>query len=182
MNDLLNEYDNDVVTKQSSIKDDTIQELNVDLDSIVSYNENVPTLDELYANLSPVNGYIVRVFLHEPIVSEMGILIPHKQIVSIPTQNGMAEYAEIETPYPYSNKAIIVAAPQHATFLKQGDIVQIGDNPVKTRAVGSGKNATVTIPSAYLHPESKSIVVPTDVKNRHYGYLLINHQDIVVKL
>jgi hypothetical protein len=154
----------------------------MDLEAVFEYNRNVLALDPLYASVHPLNGYIVRVFLNEPTVTDSGLLIPFRQMVAIPTQNGMADYAEIETPIPYANKAVIVSTPPHSQFLKVGDIVQLGNNPVRTQAAGKGKNASVSIPAAYMHPEAKTIEIPTEINNQHYGYLLVSLQDILVKL
>lgn len=185
MTDLLDEYQSQSPKqKQISLSNENTQNESWDqkeLLEIAEYNKNITIFDELYTSVKPLNGYIVRVFLFEPEVSG-GVLIPYKQLVSVPTANGQAEYAEIESPYPYTNKAIVVACPPTAQFLKAGDVVQLGNNPVKPQVQGRGHNATVSIPSAYLHPEAKTFQLPTKVNDRHYGYLYIPSHEIIAIL
>lgn len=170
--------------KQISLSNETTQDetwSQEELTQIQEYNANITTINPLYESVTPLTGYIVRVFLFEP-KQENGVLLPYKQLVSVPTMNGQAEFAEIESPYPYSNKAIIVSAPVTSTLLKQGDIVQLGSNPVKPQVQGRGHNATVAIPAAYIHPEAKTFQIPTKLTDPHYGYLLIPLHEIIAKL
>lgn len=148
---------------------------------IKEYNSNIAIIDPLYANVTPLSAYIVRVFLFEP-KQEDGVLIPYKQLVSVPTANGQAEFAEIESPYPYSNKAIIISTPVTSGLLKQGDIVQLGSNPVKPQVQGRSHNATVAIPAAYIHPNAGTFQIPTKLTDPNYGYLLIPIHEIIAKL
>lgn len=152
-----------------------------ELELIKEYNSNITILDELYSSVTPLSGYIVRVFLFEPEESN-GVLIPYKQLVSVPTMNGQAEFAEIESPFPYSNRAIIVATPQVSSLLQRGDVVQLGSNPVKPQVQGRGHNATVAIPSAYIHPNAKTFQIPSKITDRHYGYLFVPLHEIIAKL
>lgn len=185
MIDLLDEYQSQSPKqKQVSMSNETAQEelwSQDELQQIKTYNENITNLDELYKSIQPINGYVVRVFLFEP-QDDSGVLIPYKQLVSVPTQNNMAEYAEIESPYPYSNRAIIVASPPTSQFLKAGDIVQLANNPVKPQVQGRGHNATVAIPSAYIHPDANTFQIPTKPNEQHYGYLFIPIHEIIAKL
>lgn len=148
---------------------------------IKEYNANITTIDPTYASVIPLAAYIVRVFLFEP-KQENGVLMPYKQLVSVPTMNGQAEFAEIESPYPYSNKAVIVSTPVTSGLLKQGDIVQLASNPVKPQVQGRGHNATVAIPAAYIHPNAGTFQIPTKLDDPNYGYLLIPIHEIVAKL
>lgn len=171
--------------KQTSIKNDLIEGETYDqkeLELIRTYNANLTTLDPLYASTQPLAMVLVRVFLSEPSISENGLLIPHRQLVQIPTQNGQAILQEIESPFPYSNKAIVVATPPLSSVLKPGDIVQLHSNPIKAQSQGAGKNASIHIPSAYVRPEKGDTLIPTDVTNQHYGYLLISLGEVIVKL
>lgn len=184
MQDQLMKYQTEeptVLQEQETLADDNIQEetgnMEQELAAIKLYNENVTTLDPLYAGVVPVTKVLLRVFLHEPNISPNGIITPHKQIVAVPTQNGMATLREVESPYPYSNKAVIVATPQITSF-QPGQIVQLGVMQVRAQISGQGKNAQVGIPNAYLHPNANTYNSPTKVDDQHYGYLLIPAHEI----
>ena len=185
MNDLLDEYQmNSPKNKQISLQNESVNEEvwnQEELSQIAEYNKNIFELDTLYASVKPINSYIVRVFLFEPVVDN-GVLVPYKQIVAVPTNNGMADFAEIESPYPYSNRAVIVSTPEMTSILKPGDVVQLGSNPVKPQVNGRGYNARVSIPAAYVHPSTNSLEIPKNINDRHYGYLIIPLHEIIAKL
>jgi len=185
MTDLLDEYQsNSPKQKQISLSNETAQNESWTQDELIQikeYNANIANLDELYSSVTPLAGYIVKVFLFEP-KQEEGVLMPYKQLVSVPTMNGQAEFAEIESPYPYSNRAIIVATPVTSQLLKPGDVVQLANNPVRPQVQGRGHNATIAIPSAYIHPDAGTFQIPTKLTDRHYGYLFIPIQEIIAKL
>jgi len=185
VNDLLDEYQmSSPKTKQLSLSNENVQDEVWDqseLQLISDYNNNIHNIDELYSSVQPLGAYIVRVFLIEPEQSN-GVFVPYKQLVSVPTQNGMAEYAEIESPFPYSNRAIIVATPPTSSFLSKGDVIQLGSNPVKPQVNGRGNNATVSIPSAYIHPDAKTYEIPRKIDSKHYGYLIVPVHEIIAKL
>ena len=146
---------------------------------IKEYNANVTNLDSDYTSFTPRTGIIVRVFLHEPKV-EGNIVIPYTQSIIIPTQNGLANVGETESPYPYSKKAVIVSVPEVIKDLKVGDIVQIENEVTKGYPIGGGRSAAIAIPKAFtLHTYDKpSNTPPTDPNHKHYGYLKIDSRDI----
>lgn len=154
-------------------------------EKLVSYNENIRNLDELYSNLIPRFDVLVRVFVNPMEVSESGVLKPNTVPVSAPTNAGIHYIGSMDNPYPYSSKAVVVAVPTEVTDLKPGDIVGLADTPVKGVALGKGDQAVVTIPNKYVHPdEAKKYPIenplPTDPSDKNYGYLLIKPYDVKV--
>jgi hypothetical protein len=170
---------------QADISDENVEEQYLsqeELESIIAYNNNITTLDEDYARVQPMSKILVRSFLLEPNKSEHGLLEPHKQLISIPTNAGVGSLMEIESPFPYSDKAIIVAVPEGYTSIKPGDIVQLESNPIKPVTQGHGANATIFIPHSYMHPDAKSLEIPRNSSDKHYGYLLIPYHEISTKI
>lgn len=185
INDLVAEHrakDGNPLSKQIDIASESITGEIVSqdmLNAIFEYNRNITNLDPLYTSIKPVSKTLVRIFLFEPSKTESGLLIPYKQTLPAPTQNGMGTLLEMESPYPYSNKAIVVAIPGYSTA-KVGDIVQLESQMV--RVAGTGQNAQVVVPYGYMHPDANTFIAPIDSSNRHYGYLLIPTQEISVIL
>lgn len=185
INDLVNQHrqeDGNPKAKQISMEHEAVQAevfTQSELESIAQYNNNITTIDDLYGSIKPLNKVLVRVFLLEPSKSENGLLSPQKQILPVSTNSGVGTLMEIESPYPYSNKAIVVASPGLST-VKRGDIVQLESAPVRVN--GAGHNAVVVIPNAYLHPDANTTIVSTDPGSKHYGYLLIPSHEISVIL
>lgn len=185
MKDLLNEHrkkDGNIKNQQidlasNSIKDELMTQ--EQLQAVFNYNESVTELDTLYTSVRPLNKVLVRVFLLEPSKTENGLLIPHKQVLPVPTNSGVGSLMEMESPYPYSNKAVIVSAPQMVS-VKPGNIVQLESAPV--RISGVGHNASIVVPYGYMHPDANSVIISTDPANRHYGYLLVPSHEIMVVL
>jgi hypothetical protein len=185
MKDLLNEHrkkDGNIKNQQidlasNSIKDELMTQ--EQLQAVFKYNESVTELDTLYTSVRPLNKVLVRVFLLEPSKTENGLLIPHKQVLPVPTNSGVGSLMEMESPYPYSNKAVIVSAPQMVS-VKPGNIVQLESAPV--RISGVGHNASIVVPYGYMHPDANSVIISTDPANRHYGYLLVPSHEIMVVL
>lgn len=171
---------------QNSLSDDNIEAVETtqeELLQIAAYNKAIMTLDEDYKSIVPMSKVLVRVFLLEPHVTENGLLEPHKQVIPIPTQSGVGSLMEIESPFPYANKAVVVAIPQLPMYAVQpGDIVQLESNPVKPLVSGRGANATIHIPASYMHPSAPSLNIPQDPNNKHYGYLLIPFHEISTKI
>jgi hypothetical protein len=179
MKDLHEDYkESSPVEKQ--IKEE-IESIKVEITSkeleeeIKNYNANIRNLDPLYTSVVPIHDVIVRMFLIEPTVSESGLVSLHKEIYSIPTRNEMASYAEAESPFPYSRKAIVVSAPENSAF-KKGNIVQIAANPVTV--AGNANNAYFKVKMEYLHPDANLLATPKNPSSQHYGYLMLPSYDI----
>lgn len=141
------------------------------------YNDNILTLDSTYSSLKPRNKVLVRVYAKE-MVNKGGVLIPTQQRVMMRTQSGYGHIGTMDSPYPYSRKAVVIAVPEYVTDLKSGDIVELTGNPVKAIAIGSGNESSITIPKAYMSNEYPHEEPPTDPENKHFGYLLIDNQEI----
>lgn len=185
MSDLVHEYadvEKTPTEKQADLALESVKIDNIDssyLDSLAEYNLNiVSVLDEDYKRVRPLHNVLVRVFVKEPEVTKDGLIKPYKQIVPVPTQNGMATWAEIESPYPYDNIAIVVATPDSMTSIKAGDVIQLSKNPVDAKVIGQSNEAYLTIPNAYWIPEYKGETPTKDPLNKHFGYLLIPYFEI----
>lgn len=187
INDLVKKHQSESpVSTQRDYADEHVEAVETtqeELALIAKYNEEIVNLDTTYSSIVPMSKVLVRVFLLEPHVTENGLLEPHKQIIPIPSQNGVGSMMEIESPFPYANKAVVVAIPQLPMYAVQpGDIVQLESNPVKPLVTGHGANATVHIPASYMHPSAKTLEIPRDPTNKHYGYLLIPFHEISTKI
>lgn len=151
---------------------------------IDKYNENITKHSDMYGkNVVPTQDILVRCYLKNTVYIG-GIAHPPKSLVQLPTQSGYGSIAEVESPYPYSTKAVIVAVPgDYAPFgLKPGDVVQLGMGAVVSVPAGKGTNSTVLVPTSYLHPDSGLDIVPQDPLSEHYGYLMISADSIKAKL
>ncbi len=177
---------NDLVKRRSTsanFTDDDIPEISQEeLAAIYEYNSSLANIDSEYASVQPMSKVLVRVFLLEPHKTENGLLEPHTQLLPVPTNSGYGSVMQIESPFPYSNKAIVIATPPTFSMIKVGDIVQLESNPVKPIVTGSGANASVHVPYAYMHPSANTIEIPTSCTNKHYGYLLIPFHEIATKI
>lgn len=186
MNDILNKYqEKDPVTRQAQKEMESIKEIVINSeenDKIINYNKRVNQLDELYTSLQPLSDVIVRVFLIEPTITESGLIIPHKEIVPISTNNGVGTWAEAESPFPYSKKAVVIAVPKDHPNLSPGDIVMLSGNPIEAKTHGTSNNAYFRIKNEFFHPDSNFTQTPQDPNDRHYGYLLVSNYDIKVKI
>lgn len=186
INDLVREYnDTDEKTpleKQTSLAVESVKIDNIAdqyLTSLKTYNDTiVRNLDNDYTKVKPLHNILVRVFVKEPEVTKEGLIKPYKQIVPVPTNNGVANWAEVESPYPFDNLAIVVSVPENVTSLKTGDIIQLSKNPVDAKVIGSGKEAYLNIPNTYALPEYKSLEPTKDPLNKHFGYLLVPYFEI----
>lgn len=150
-------------------------------DQILNYNLNLKTINPKYSNVLPLQDILVRVYLIEPEVTESGFIISHKEILPIPTNLGAGQYAEAESPFPYSRKAIVIQVPQDFTKLKQGDVIYLSGNPVEAKIIGSAQNAYFKVKNEFFLSDSLKST-PVDVTSEHYGYLMVSPYDIKAKL
>lgn len=140
-----------------------------------AYNANIKNLDPLYANLKPFSSKIlVRVVVDTLKQTEDGIYIPYQTIVRVRTQNGMGNFEMIESPYPYSRRAVVVAVPPGFETVKPGDEIVLASKHIEARVEGQGKDYSIVIPGAFIHPDFAGFVLPRDPEDRHYGYLLVD--------
>lgn len=186
MNNLLQKYQEETnpldlqkKVEVSSIKEESYsKEQN---ERILNYNRTLGTIDPKYATVQPLQDILVRVFLIEPEVTESGFIVPHKEILPVPTNLGVGQYAEAESPFPYSKKAVVVSVPSDFTKLKQGDIVYLSGNPVEAKIIGSASNAYFKVKNEFFMSDTIKNT-PLDITSPHYGYLMVSPYDIKAKL
>lgn len=184
MNDLVNEYasiEKPVVEKQAELEiEETVKEEFTSEDYLqklkdynLQFKQDAIFATEEYFNVKPLHNVLVRIAVREPEVTSSGLLKPYKQIVPVPTQNGMANWAEIESPYPYDTLARVIAKPENISQVSVGDWVILSKNPVEAKVVGRSNEAYLSIPNSFTHPTWKEETPPKDPTNPHYGYLLV---------
>ena len=148
------------------------------VDQVKEYNSKVTDLDPLYTSIKPLQQLVVRAFLIEPKVSETGLITPFKEALEVPTKSGVGTTREYETDWPYNQKAVIVAVPSGTHSLKVGDIVQLSPRAIQVAMKGKGNNVEPVIANGFIHVDSGLFMPPKDLKDPHYGYVLIQHNDI----
>jgi hypothetical protein len=159
-----------------------IQDFKYDTDfdeKVKSYNNRLNIIDPHYAALKP-RGYqvLVRVKCFEAEQEKGGLIRPPRTIVQIPTQSGHGSIGSMESPFPFSPLGVVVAVGNHVTDLKPRMIVSLSPKVVVARVTGSGDNADMSMPFAFVHPNMDVKEMPTDPDNKHYGYLLVDASDI----
>jgi hypothetical protein len=143
------------------------------------YNESIKELDPMYSNLIPVSKILVRCYVMEYTRTEGGLLIKPIVTIPVPTQNGIGKIGDVETPFPYQTKAIVIAAPKrYEETYPVGATVQLSSSPIK--AVSRGKDSGIDLPYAFTHASYPYPGVPANVEDRHYGYLLVPPMEIDV--
>jgi hypothetical protein len=150
-------------------------------DKIKEYNTRVDILDIAYLNLRPRADVLVRVFLRELEEAGEGIYRSNMEMVGMRTQSGLRYVGEMESPFPYTQKAVVIGKPAFIgdDDIKVGDHVILSNRPVQALASGTGDNAHLKIPFGFVHPElHDSLEIPQDPENRNYGYLLVPSQEI----
>lgn len=145
------------------------------------YNQNLSVLNPDYTNIVPLRKVIVRCFVIEPTVTEGGLVLPYKQMLSYQTKSGQGKAGEFETDWPYADKAVVVSVPEGTTLIKQGDIVQLTRNAIEIRVAADGNNAVPVIANGYVHVDSKNEQTPKDMTDPDYGYVLISLGEIEAK-
>jgi hypothetical protein len=182
MRNLISNHQEEVINDNNQreldiVLGDLTQEKN---NQIIKYNETIQNLDPVYANLNPLNHIIVRVVLKEMQRTESGLLKPNTIFVKKPTESGFGYIAEMESPFPYTLKAIIVAVPdQFKDKFKSGQFVYLNEEQVEAVALGKGNNAAIRIKNVFTHPEFfVESGTPSEPANQHYGYLKVNPYNI----
>ena len=144
------------------------------------YNNTITELDKRYTSIKPTRSILVRVFAKMPAISDSGLLIDQPIKVPIQTINGRGIQGYTQSPYPVTDKAIVVSVPEAYEYTyKQKDIVQLGDIPVRCPFPG---DSTVVPMYAYTHPDYPNEFVPTKVTDKDYGYYLVPENLIVAFL
>lgn len=146
-----------------------------------AYNENIHQLDEDYASLKPLSNVLIRVMVNPMEEDENGLLKPNTVPVKVETNNGVGISGFVQNPFPFSQKAIVVAKPESVTQFNVGDIVILTNAPV-IGVKGRGDEAVLKIPNKFIHPDYAGKyfmeIPPQDPTDKNYGYLLVNPYDI----
>lgn len=156
-------------------------------DKLIAYNEKVAELDPKYSSLKFRNQILVRVFVRPMVKDDNGVLLPNRAPVYAQTQSGLGVIGEMENPYPYENKAVLVCVPDKPGYedLKQGEIVYLKDNPVRAISVGKGDRAEIRIPNSFIHPDDRSkymTAAAEDPSDPNYGYVKVDNYEIEIIL
>jgi len=137
------------------------------------YNENIVDFNEEYIRFVPQRGVIVRCFLAEGKWTELGVYLKPNITVPVKTANGMTFKEYQDSPYPYSPKAVVVSVPRNYSTYKPGDIVILDRYVVQATKVNI--EAPFHLPAGFTMPSWAEMEPPTDTKDPHYGYLLIEN-------
>lgn len=143
--------------------DDKVKKIN-------EYNKNIYNLNEKYASFRPFNDILVRVVLKSPL--EGRVIVPIVDKIPIMTRNAQGVLHEIENPFPFSTKVVIVSVPDNEKFIKPGDTMVIP--PIPAKAPIPGNDYILEVPYSFWLPEWEDVTPPKDPSNEHYGYLLIS--------
>jgi len=177
-----NHMTNDPMVKQTTAEQANIHAFKYTdeyMEQVSNYNTNLDQIDDLYASVKPLHQILVRFYLHEP--KKVGdLVLPFKQMIPAPTNAGPGKYSEIESDFPYTTKAIVVSAPE-SNPLKKGDNIVLSNRAIKLNVIGSAANARIDV-DGFVHPDAKLFEIPTDVTNRHYGYVLVDYHEIKARV
>lgn len=150
------------------------------MEQVQKYNTEITNLDKLYTSVKPLHEILVRFYLHEP-VKVGSLVMPFKEFVQIPTKSNIGSSAELETDFPFADKAVVISVPE-SNPLKPGDIVKTSRKATQLVVLGTGANALIKIEQSFTHPDSMMHLPTTDITNPHYGYALIQYHQIQAKL
>lgn len=148
--------------------------------AIKEYNNNLSNLDDLYTNLSPFRNIIVRMFHVEAEKTESGLILEPSLPMKEMTQNGIGIRKTMNTPWPYQRRGIVVSVPEYEVWLKPGDIIEVSKHCII--AIKPSVDHEPVLEYGFTHSEWLSQEPPTDLTNRHFGYLHIGHDMILAKV
>lgn len=148
---------------------------------VKKYNDNLKQIDSVYSSVVPLNKILVRPYLYEPSVTESGLYLPYKQVIPVPTKSGQGSYADIESDFPYSPKAVVIQSPDNSN-LKPGDVVILSRKAIQMVVLGTGADAELRIENGFVHPDSRYTDLPKDLKDPHYGYVMVEYFNIEAKI
>ena len=149
-------------------------------DDIKEYNANLKNLDELYTSMSPFRNIIVRMFHVEAEKTESGIILEPSLPMKEMTQNGIGIRKTMNTPWPYQRRGIVVSVPEYEVWLKPGDIIEVSKHCII--AIKPSVDHEPVLEYGFTHSSYLSQEPPTDLTNRHFGYLYIGHDMILAKV
>lgn len=147
---------------------------------IQNYNDNLNNLDELYTNLSPFRKVVIRMFHVVAEKTANGIILEPSLPMKEMTQNGIGIRKTMNTPWPYQRRGVVVSVPEYEAWLKPGDIVEVDKHAVQ--AIKPSVDHEPVLEFGFTHSSWLSQEPPTDLTNRHFGYILIGHDLILAKI
>jgi len=144
------------------------------------YNKAINKLDKDYVKFIPNRKLLIRCKVLEYTISKSGLAIKPSIPIAIKTQSGIGIKEVQDSPYPYSVEAVVISVPDGFEKYKKGDNVIIP----KSSTIARRDNIEVPfhMPNAFMLPEWTELEPPTDMKNKHYGYLLVDNHDILGQL
>lgn len=149
-------------------------------EDILNYNNNLKNLDELYTGMSPFRNIVVRMYHVIAEKTPGGLVIEPSLPMKEMTQNGIGIRKTMNTPWPYQRRGVVVSVPEYEVWLKPGDIVEVDKHAVQ--AIKPGVDHEPVLEHGFTHSSWLSQEPPTDLTNRHFGYILIPHQLILAKV
>lgn len=150
-----------------------------DKDAFKQYNKSINKHNPMYTRLEPKRGTLLLRLFTKELQETDGLLRPNRVKVKIPTHSGVGAYQEIDDPYNFSTKAIVVAVDPSSSY-KVNDIVILQET-LMMLPLGKGNNVSVTLPGGFIHPESNLTDMPTDPLSEHFGYTFKKDIDIISK-
>ena len=156
----------------------------------LAYNEEIfDTIPEMYLppNLKMTNKFLIRYFSRiNKVETNTGILLPEaklpgdvlyqKRRADGSGQNYPDSSKEVTNPFKFAEKAVIVNVPDWAeSKYKVGDIISVHTPPTDCPIPGL---PDVYYSDWFVHPDSGELKPPTNLQNPHYGYRMINEQEI----
>lgn len=148
---------------------------------MINYNQELHKLDSKYTSLKFINGNIL---VRCEIITPTKIKVGHvemwdfpKVTVHVPNKSGYGTQ-EIEHPFPFKTKAVIVNKDPEVSSVNVGDFVQLKNECIDM--VGKPGSPVPVITRMFAHYDD---VMELDEPGKSgYGYLLINVREIVCKL
>lgn len=148
--------------------------------SIKDYNDNLSNLDDDYKQLAPFNKILVRMFHIVAEKTESGIILEPKIPMKEITQNGIGVRQTMNSPWPYMKKGVVVATPENDPWLKPGDIVEVDKHAIM--AIKPSVDHQPVLEHGFTNSEWIDVEPPTDLKNKHFGYILVDYRLILAKV
>lgn len=168
------EVDNEVFKKEA---EGMTKNFTSELELRKNYNSSLTELDPRYTNLTPIDSYIVRMYVLEDEIKKLGsadLIIPTATFTRKQTNSGRLG-DKIADPFRFKQMAVIVAVPSYETNLKPGMVVQVVPPTIIADDID-----VVGFEYQYVHPDYPYPMVPKNVDNKDFGYSIIPKQRIKV--
>lgn len=134
------------------------------------YNKGIRNIPVEYSEFVPYRKVIVRCYVLE-YIEKNGILVKPEIMVPMKTPNGYTVERMVNSPYPYSRRAVVVSVPENFTSFNAGDEVLLDKHVVLANK--ENKNADFHLPHGFTTDSWPQIEPPTNMKDEHYGYLIV---------